>query len=99
LPAIDDRLTLAITRLPKSLRFWMPESTIAIAGALPRNVERSPGQRNALPDSYGHSCVEVSFVTRLGSVVPETLTSESGVTIRPGTWLSFATHFAGSVRL
>ena len=87
-----ERLTLATRRAPKSLRFWTPESTIAIAGALPRNAVRSPGQRFAFPDSYGQSwCVEVA--------VPETFTVESGVTIRPGTALSRATHFAGSDKL
>src|SRR3954453_18274088 len=32
LPAIVDRLTLARRRLPKSARFWPPESTIALVG-------------------------------------------------------------------
>ena len=52
LPAIVERLTLAMTRLPKSERFWMPESTIAIAGVLPAYVRRVAGpHESALPDS------------------------------------------------
>src|SRR5436305_10323 len=66
----------------------MPESTIAIAGALPAYVVVSPSQRDALPDSYGHSCVELT--------APETLTVASGVTIRPGTCESLSSHFAGT---
>src|SRR5260221_3905655 len=92
LPAIVDTLTLAIRRLPKSERFWTPESTTAMAGVLPAYVERSPAQTAALPDSYGQSWDDESVDT-----LPATCMVESGVTMMPGTPCSFLSCEAGTV--
>src|SRR2546423_15150856 len=86
------RFTLASTRLPKSARPGsMPESTTAIVGTLPAYWLSVP---HSCPNaaSYGQSWPETG---RLVGVRPLTLTTASGVTVRPGIEASLSSFDAG----
>src|SRR5579862_1198826 len=62
-PGSVARSTEATIRDPKSLRFWMPESTTAIEGcAAAKPGSLSFAQLSALFDSYGHTCDEEKLV-------------------------------------